>query len=104
MNEFEKIIEDFKDMKSLEYCPTYKSKLIDKILYIMEQKNIKITKIINKLNEDNNNDQIEVKKYEEMRRHCTNNFYKDSYQKSIHELNSKRQVRNEIISFINNLE
>lgn len=38
MNEFEEIIEDFKNMKTLEYSPEYKSKLIDKILYIIEQK------------------------------------------------------------------
>lgn len=45
-----------------------------------------------------------VKKYEEMRRNCTDEFYLKSYQITIHRLNAKREIISEIIDKLKKYE
>lgn len=58
---------------------------------------MKVKELINKLEHDNKIDNIEVKKLEEKRRTATSDYYKNSYQKQIHKLNAKIEVRREIL-------
>lgn len=63
----------------------------------------KIREKIEKLNADNEQDTEIVKRYEEMRRNSQDSFYRNSYQKSIHELNTKRSMRKIFISILQEL-
>lgn len=63
----------------------------------------KIREKIELLENDNKLDAESVKKYEEMRRNTQDSFYRNSYQKSIHELNTKRSMRKIFISILENL-
>lgn len=62
-----------------------------------------IKEIIEKLNRNNKEDTESVKKIEAMRRDTTSDFYKKSYQTSIHKLNAKREVRTSIMSELEDL-
>lgn len=53
-----------------------------------------------KLKQDNKLDAEEVKRLETIRRNTTSKFYKSSYQKKIHVLNARRELRKEILEFI----
>lgn len=56
--------------------------------------------LIKKLEHDNVIDTEEVKRLEAIRRNTTSKFYKSSYQKKIHALNAKRELRKEILEFL----
>lgn len=53
-----------------------------------------------KLKHDNIIDTDKVKVLEAIRRNTTSKFYKLSYQKKIHVLNARRELRKEILEFI----
>lgn len=53
-----------------------------------------------KLKEDNKSDAEEVKRLETIRRNTTSEYYKSSYQKTIHVLNARRELRKEILEFL----
>ena len=53
-----------------------------------------------KLKQDNKSDAEEVKQLEAIRRKTTSEFYKLSYQKEIHVLNARRELRKEILEFL----
>lgn len=81
--------------KQDDYCKHYCNIMIEH-KYLLEDKQ----KLIEKLEKDNIRDTESVKRYEEMRRNCTNEFYLKSYQTTIHKLNAKREVRSAILSMI----
>lgn len=60
----------------------------------------KLEELIKKLKLDNEFDRENVKQLEAIRRNTTSEFYKSSYQKKIHALNAKRELRREILEFI----
>lgn len=60
----------------------------------------KLKQLITKLKQDNNSDAEEVKRLETFRRNTTSEFYKLSYQKTIHVLNARRELRREILEFL----
>lgn len=53
-----------------------------------------------KLKQDNKSDTEEVKRLETLRRNTTSKFYKLSYQKKIHALNAKRELRRKILEYL----
>ncbi len=56
--------------------------------------------LIKKLKLDNEFDKENVRQLEAIRRKTTSEFYKLSYQKTIHVLNARRELRREILEFI----
>lgn len=60
----------------------------------------KLKQLITKLKQDNELDTEEVKRLETLRRNTTSEFYKSSYQKKIHALNAKRELRKEMLEFL----
>ena len=60
----------------------------------------KLKQLITKLKQDNELDTEEVKRLETLRRNTTSEFYKLSYQKKIHALNAKRELRREILKIL----
>lgn len=60
----------------------------------------KLEQLTEKLKQDNKLDTEEVKRLEALRRNTTSEFYRLSYQKTIHALNAKRQLRKEILEFL----
>ena len=60
----------------------------------------KLEQLTIKLKQDNKFDRENVKQLEAIRRNTTSKFYKISYQKTIHALNAKRELRREILEFI----
>ena len=60
----------------------------------------KLEQLTIKLKHDNIIDTDKVKVLEAMRRKTTSEFYKLSYQKKIHVLNARRELRREILEFI----
>ena len=60
----------------------------------------KLEELIKKLKLDNEFDRENVKQLEALRRNTTSEFYRLSYQKKIHALNAKRELRKEILEFI----
>ena len=60
----------------------------------------KLKQLIIKLKQDNKSDAEEVKRLETIRRNTTSEYYKSSYQKTIHVLNARRELRKEILEFI----
>ena len=60
----------------------------------------KLEQLTIKLKQDNKSDTEEVKRLEALRRNTTSEFYKSSYQKKIHALNAKRELRKEILEFL----
>lgn len=56
--------------------------------------------LIKKLKQDNELDTEEVKRLEAIRRNTTSEFYRLSYQKTIHVLNARRELRKEILEFL----
>lgn len=53
-----------------------------------------------KLKQDNKSDAEEVKRLEILRRNTTSEFYRLSYQKTIHVLNARRELRREILEYL----
>lgn len=53
-----------------------------------------------KLKQDNELDTEEVKRLEALRRNTTSEFYRLSYQKTIHVLNARRELRKEILEYL----
>lgn len=60
----------------------------------------KLEQLTIKLKQDNKSDAEEVKRLEILRRNTTSEFYKLSYQKKIHALNAKRELRREILEYL----
>ncbi len=60
----------------------------------------KLEELIKKLKLDNEFDRENVKQLEALRRNTTSEFYKSSYQKKIHALNAKRELRREILEYL----
>lgn len=60
----------------------------------------KLEELIKKLKLDNEFDRENVKQLEAIRRNTTSEFYRLSYQKTIHVLNAKRELRKEILGFL----
>lgn len=56
--------------------------------------------LIKKLKLDNEFDTENVKQLEAIRRNTTSKFYKSSYQKKIHVLNARRELRKEILEYL----
>ena len=82
--------------KQDEYCEHYCS-IMSEYRFMTEENQ----KLIEKLETDNKQDTESVKRFEEMRRSCKDdNFYKKSYQTSIHKLNAKRGIRSEILEIL----
>lgn len=65
-----------------------------------KQLETKQQKVIDKLEHDNEIDNIAVKKLEEKRRTATSDYYKNSYQTQIHKLNAKIETRKEILNIM----
>ena len=63
----------------------------------LQQLETKEQNLINKLQQDNESDNAEVKKLEEKRRTATSEYYRNSYQTQIHKLNAKIEIRKEIL-------
>ena len=61
---------------------------------------MKKQELIKKLKLDNEFDRENVKQLEAIRRKTTSKFYKLSYQKKIHVLNARRELRKEILEFL----
>ena len=59
-----------------------------------------LEQLIIKLKQDNELDTEEVKRLEALRRNTTSKFYKISYQKKIHVLNARRELRREILEYL----
>ena len=60
----------------------------------------KLEQLTIKLKQDNEFDRENVKQLEAIRRNTTSEFYKSSYQKTIHVLNARRELRRKILEFI----
>ena len=60
----------------------------------------KLEELIKKLKLDNEFDKENVRQLEAKRRKTTSEFYKLSYQKTIHVLNARRELRREILGFL----
>ena len=60
----------------------------------------KLEELIKKLKLDNEFDRENVKQLEAIRRNTTSEFYKLSYQKKIHVLNARRELRKEILEYL----
>lgn len=60
----------------------------------------KLEQLTIKLKQDNKSDTEEVKRLEILRRNTTSEFYRLSYQKTIHVLNARRELRREILEFL----
>lgn len=60
----------------------------------------KLEELIKKLKLDNEFDRENVKQLEALRRNTTSEFYKLSYQKKIHALNAKRELRRKILEYL----
>lgn len=60
----------------------------------------KLEQLTEKLKQDNELDTEEVKRLEAIRRNTTSKFYKLSYQKKIHVLNARRELRREILKYL----
>lgn len=60
----------------------------------------KLEQLTIKLKHDNIIDTDKVKVLEAIRRNTTSKFYKLSYQKKIHVLNARRELRKEILEFL----
>lgn len=67
---------------------------------ISKQKVKEIILYLENINVENNES---VKRFEKMRRNANDDFYKDSYQKSIHRLNAKIETRKSIIEILQDL-
>ena len=81
----------------------FKESLFEKTV----KENIKLKKYIDKLKEVKQQLKIEyekltesVKRYENMRRNCKDEFYLKSYQTTIHKLNAKRETISNIIDLL----
>lgn len=59
-----------------------------------------LEQLIIKLKQDNELDTEEVKRLEALRRNTTSEFYRLSYQKTIHALNARRELRKEILEYL----
>ncbi len=66
----------------------------------IQQLETKQQKVIDRLQHDNEIDNIAVKKLEEKRRTATSEYYKNSYQMQIHKLNAKIEVRKEMLEIL----
>lgn len=60
----------------------------------------KLEQLTIKLEQDNKLDTEKVKRFETMRRNTTSEYYKSSYQKTIHVLNARRELRREILEYL----
>ena len=60
----------------------------------------KLEELIKKLKLDNEFDKENVRQLEAIRRNTTSKFYKLSYQKKIHVLNARRELRKEILEYL----
>lgn len=60
----------------------------------------KLEELIKKLKLDNEFDRENVKQLEAIRRKTTSEFYKLSYQKKIHVLNARRELRKGILEYL----
>ena len=60
----------------------------------------KLEQLTIKLKQDNKSDAEEVKRLETIRRKTTSEYYKSSYQKKIHVLNARRELRREILEYL----
>lgn len=60
----------------------------------------KLEQLTIKLKQDNKSDAEEVKRLETLRRNTTSEYYKLSYQKTIHVLNARRELRKEILEYL----
>lgn len=60
----------------------------------------KLKQLITKLKQDNELDTEEVKRLETLRRNTTSEYYKLSYQKTIHVLNARRELRKEMLEYL----
>ena len=61
---------------------------------------MKKQELIKKLKLDNEFDRENVKQLEALRRNTTSEFYRLSYQKKIHVLNARRELRREILEYL----
>ena len=59
-----------------------------------------LEQLTEKLKQDNKLDTEEVKRLEILRRNTTSEYYKSSYQKTIHVLNARRELRREILEYL----
>lgn len=66
----------------------------------MQWKAKKYDELIEMLEKENEDDTFWVKRFEEKRRNTTDEFYKKSYQTTIHQLNAKRETRREILAIL----
>lgn len=60
----------------------------------------KLEQLTIKLKQDNKFDRENVKQLEALRRNTTSEFYKSSYQKTVHALNAKRELRRKILEYL----
>lgn len=95
MRQILNFIDEYKNKGSLEIIRE-KVRANEKLAQLETEKQ----KVIDKLEEDSKRNKKSVKAYENMRRNTESEFYKKSYQTTIHKLNSKIEVRNEILSIL----
>ena len=79
----------------------YEKELHDTLKYSISKEKIKDT--IEELSKINIENKESVKRFEEMRRNTTDDFYKKSYQTSIHKLNAQIGTREYIINKLEEL-
>ncbi len=90
-----------KDIKTLEqFKREFKHTGKDKIIEMFYNQGLIIIELIEILKQNNKKDKCSVQRYEKMRRNCEDEFYKKSYQTSIHKLNAKREVRKNILELL----
>lgn len=88
-------------IKTLEqFKKEFKHTRKDKIIEMFYNQGLTITELIEILKRNNEEDKRSVQVYERMRRNCEDEFYKKSYQTTIHKLNAKREVRNGILELL----
>lgn len=92
---------DCNELNCIDNFPHQKiSHAIKNTLEYIQQLENKQQKVIEKLEHDNEVDNIAVKKLEEKRRTATSEYYKKSYQTQIHKLNAKIETRKEILKIM----
>lgn len=89
------------EIKTLEqFKKEFKHTRKDKIIEMFYNQGLTIIELVEILKRNNEEDKRSVQIYEIMRRNCENEFYKKSYQTSIHKLNAKREVRKSILELL----
>lgn len=74
--------------------------VIDNALEYIDQLESDKQKLIEKLEEENEEDKHTVQAYENMYRNATEEFYKRSYKRTVDMANARRETREEILSIL----